>query len=185
MSNPSPTPPGAATASEVSAVDPRQLPVRVVDGEFFRHTAPKRAPLAVPHTARASGRYHRKGQQPRLYASSTRDTAWGELFRHTEPEVSPFEVRRRMSKLRVSALPVLDLTDAGVQGQLGITKRNLIRNRPAVCRRIADLARQAPDRFGGLLAPSAADPSEHTLVGSVNGFQITSKSRTHASARLR
>jgi RES domain-containing protein len=139
-------------------LDPASLPVRTISGEFFRHTAPGRDALDVPRRAFAAGRYHRKRQEPRLYASSSRDAAWGELFRHSEPEVSPFEVRRRMSRLEVTDLPVLDLTDPDVRDLLDVTERNLTGNRYADCRRIADLVRRAPGRFGGILAPSAADP---------------------------
>lgn len=144
--------------------DATRLPVTTVAGEFFRHTAPRQLALDIPLRATATGRYHRKRQEPRLYASSTRDAAWAELFRHTEPEISPFEVRRRMSVLSVRDLPVLDLTDASTREQLGVTSRNLTSNRHSDCRRLADLARQAPARFGGILAPSAVDPNAHTLV---------------------
>lgn len=146
------------------AVDPDGLPVRIVRGTFFRHTAPSRDALDVPPRALATGRYHRKRQEPRLYASSSEDAAWGELFRHTEPEISPFEVRRTMSTLRVVDLPVLDLTDPVVRSTLGVTERNLTSARYADCRRIADIARQVPHRFGGILAPSAAAPGAETLV---------------------
>jgi RES domain-containing protein len=147
------------------ALDPASLPVRTISGEFFRHTAPSRDALDVPPQAFAAGRYHRTRQEPHLYASSSWDAAWGELFRHSEPEVSPFEVRRRMSRLKVTDLPVLDLTDPDVRDLLGVTERNLTGNRYADCRRIADLVRRAPGRFGGILAPSAADPERAaTLV---------------------
>jgi RES domain-containing protein len=144
--------------------DPATLPVRRVSGTFWHHGSPSRDPLELPERAPASGRYHAKGQQPRLYASSTRDAAWGELFRHVYGPLSPFEVKRRMAKLDVIDLPVLDLTDAAVRRQLGVTEQELVGNRYRACQLIASLARRRPDRFGGILAPSAAVPNATTLV---------------------
>lgn len=144
--------------------DPGTLPVRRISGTFWRHGSPARDPLELPERAPASGRYHAKGQQPRLYASSTRDAAWGELFRHVYGPLSPFEVKRRMAKLDVVGLPVLDLTDAAVRRQLGITEQELVGNRYRACQLIASLARRRPDRFGGILAPSAASEDTTTLV---------------------
>jgi RES domain-containing protein len=103
-------------------------------------------------------------QEPRLYASSTVDGMWGELFRHVEPEISPFEVRRRQSELRVTNLPVLDLTDPDVRALFNVTRSNLVGNRYADCRAIADIVRLAPVRFGGILAPSAVGVNAKTLV---------------------
>jgi RES domain-containing protein len=154
----------AAAHQGREALDPASLPVRTISGEFFRHTAPSRDARDVPRQALAAGRYHRKREEPPLYASSHERAAWGELFRHSEPEISPFEVRRRMTRLRVTDLPILDLTDPEIRRLLGVTEKNLVSNRYANCRRIADLARRAPRRFGGILAPSAADPEAATLV---------------------
>jgi len=68
----------------------------------------------------------------------------------------------------VTGLPVLDLIDPDVRTELGVTTRQLTGSHSsqiAACRRIADLVRRAPERFGGILAPSAADPEgSETLV---------------------
>jgi hypothetical protein len=64
----------------------------------------------------------------------------------------------------VANLPVLDLTSPEVRKTLGVSEAQLKSNRPATCRKIADLARRRPDRFGGILAPSAAGPYETLVV---------------------
>jgi RES domain-containing protein len=144
--------------------DPGGLPVRVVSGIFWRHCSPACAALGLPERALSSARWHRKGQQPRLYACSSPEAAWGELFRHVPAGLSRFEVGRRMAKLEVSALPVLDLTDAGVRRRLGVTRQELVGARCQACQAIATLLRERPDRFGGILAPLPARPQEHALV---------------------
>lgn len=144
--------------------DPATLPARSISGTFWRHSSPSHDALELPERAPAAGRYHVKGHQPRIYASSTRDAAWGELFRHVYGPLSPFEVKRRMAKLQVVDLPVLDLTDPAVRRQLGVTEEELVRNRYRACQLIASLVRRRPDRFGGILAPSAASRQATTLV---------------------
>ena len=53
---------------------------------------------------------------------------------------------------------MLDLTNEAVRRQLGIPAQELTGERLRACQAIATLARRRPDRFGGILAPSAADP---------------------------
>jgi RES domain-containing protein len=144
--------------------DPSDLPVRTISGTFYRQTSPRRSALELDERAPASGRYHVKGQQPRIYASSSEEAAWGELFRHFLGPVSPFEIKRRMSHLTVTDLPVLDLTDLDVCRQLGIPQLELVGNRYRACQLVASLVRRRPDRFGGVLAPSAASEDATTLV---------------------
>ena len=156
--------------------DPSRLPRRRLTGTFWRQVSPSRDPLELPERARASGRYHVKGQQPRIYASSTRDAAWGELFRHVYGSVSPFEVKKRMARLDVVDLPVLDLTSAAVRRQLGVRTPDLVADQYRACQLIAALVRRRPDRFGGILAPSAASADATTLV-------IFSEWRHHARVR--
>src|SRR4051812_17634657 len=117
--------PAPRRRSTVGPNDPYRLPVRTLAGDFFRQTSPHRDALDLLASAPAGGRFHRRGEEPPAYASRARDTAWAEQVRHNSPEISPFEVKRRMSRLSVSGLPVLDLTDPAVRGQLGVTKRQL------------------------------------------------------------
>lgn len=140
-------------------------PERVITGTFWRNTSPGRDALQLPAKARASARYHRRGQAPPLYAASDRDASWGELFRHTDPSiVSPFEIRRRMSRLEVDRLPVLDLTDPDVRAVLHVTEAQLTSNDLRDCQRVADLVASEPARYGGILGPSASKPGETTLA---------------------
>jgi RES domain-containing protein len=148
-----------------AAKDPNSFPVRFVSGTFFRQTSPKYRATELPRKAYGAGRNHKDGREPPMYASSTMDAAWGELFRHhLDPDLSPFEVRRRMSTLRVQALPVLDLTDPAVRARMGVTEEQLTSNDYAVCEAITSAVRRSPGRFGGVLEPSAAIPREATLV---------------------
>lgn len=149
----------------VRALDPNDLPARRIAGTFFRQTSPKYRATDLPCRAEGDGRNHRDGREPPLYSSSSKDAAWGELFRHHfEADVSPFEVRRRLSTLRVTDLPVLDLTDPGVRARLGVTSDDLTDNDYSICQAITELALRHPGRFGGILQPSAAIPGEQTLV---------------------
>jgi RES domain-containing protein len=136
-----------------------------MSGIFWRNTAPARDALDLPAVARSSARYHRRGHPPPLYAASEREASWGELFRHTDAAVvSPFEIRRRMSELSVVELPVLDVTDQNVREALRVTEAQLASNDYRHCRRVAALVWESPDRYGGILAPSAAKRGAHTLA---------------------
>jgi RES domain-containing protein len=147
------------------ATDPNGLPVRTVAGTFFRQTAPKYLATDLPARADGEGRNHEDGREPPMYGSSSEDASWGEMFRHhLDPDLSPFEIRRRMSTLAITDLPVLDLTDADVRAQLKVTEEDLTANDYAVCQAITAMARRTPGRFGGILQPSAAIHSEQTLV---------------------
>jgi len=150
-------PPGAG-------IDLEQVPVVTLEGRWWRQTAPRYDALSLPHRANRGGRCHRGGKEARLYASSTRNTAWAELFRHTSPEVSPFEVKRRMSELHVAGLPVVDFLESENRARFGVSERALVSNNVGSCRKLTDLLRQRPDRFGGLILPAAAIPGEETLV---------------------
>lgn len=88
--------------------------------------------------------------------------AW-ELLRHWgEEEISPFEVIRRVGRVRVNDLEVLDLTDPQVRDQLRVTVEELVSDDLSRCQELATEARAAG--FEGILAPSAALEDETTLV---------------------
>ena len=140
------------------------VPVRGGTGRWWRQTSPRYGPLDLLERARQGGRCHRKHEPSPCYTSSTETTAWGELFRHVYGEVSPFEMRRRMSEIEVRHLPVVDFEDPYVRNMFSVSERSLVSNNYASCRKIADLLRQRPDRFGGMILPSAAVPGERTLV---------------------
>lgn len=142
---------------------PEPPPHRVLSGTYYRQTDARVAVLATYEDARSGGRYHAKGSESPVYASSNPDAAWGELFRHVEDGVSPFEVKRRMNRLQVTDLVVLDLTDPDIRTALGVSERDLTSNALKTCRRLARFARRWSD-FDGILAPSAAVSGMETLV---------------------
>lgn len=110
-----------------------------------------------------TGRYHRAGGPGIWYASSTENGAWAELFRHHEPaRVSPLEVIRRIGRVRVTGLQVLDLTNARVREVLDISERELTDDDLTRCQEIADYAREAG--YDALLAPSAALAGQRTIA---------------------
>jgi RES domain-containing protein len=143
----------------------RLPPPRRISGTYWRHTSPRRDALDLPAAAPAAARYHRRGEPAPLYLSSDRDACWAELFRHVDAAVvSPFEVMRRMTRVAVTDLPVLDLTDPRAREALALTEAQLVGNEYRHCRRAADLVRRHARRYGGILAPSAAAPDATTLV---------------------
>jgi RES domain-containing protein len=125
--------------------------------------------LDFPDPARSVGRYHDVGGPGAWYASSTERAAWAELARHITTEgLSPFEIRRRVGRVLVDDLTVLDLTGHSVSADLGVAEAALVGDDYAACRHLAELARgRGAD---GLLAPSAALPGELTLVVFATGI---------------
>jgi hypothetical protein len=76
--------------------------------------------------------------------------------------VDPFELRRRVGRVKVDRLQVLDLTDPSVRAAVGLEEADLVGDDYAKTQAIAFAAAAAG--FGGLLAPSAALPGRRTLV---------------------
>jgi RES domain-containing protein len=130
----------------------------------FWHQGPVRHPLtSFPDPAVSDGRYHRRGETGVWYASDREQAAWAEMLRHfTDDGVDPFEIRRRIGRVRVVGLSVLDLTDFSVQHALGLTEADLIGDDYAATQAVAAAARDVG--FDGLLAPSAALAGRLTLV---------------------
>jgi hypothetical protein len=75
--------------------------------------------------------------------------------------VSPFEVRRRVDRVRVS-LVVLDLTQQRSIAALGLLPEQLVADDLSICQELAEQAQSAG--FEGILAPSAALSGEVTLA---------------------
>lgn len=151
--------------SAIKEIRPRKLTRR------FWHQGPTgRALLSFPSPATYGARYHRAGSGGTWYASSRERAAWAELFRHHQsPELSPFEVRRRVGRVRVEDLAVLDLTDPEVRERIGVTEDELVSGDLSLCQAIGDSASRAG--FDGILAPSAAIPGEATLAVFPNGMK--------------
>lgn len=113
--------------------------------------------------ASTDGRYHRRQGPGVWYASDQEQAAWAELFRHfTEEGVDPFEVRRRVGRVVVEGLEVLDLTSEQVRATLGLTLEDLVGD--DYQRTQAVTAAAANAGYQGILAPSAALDGRRTLV---------------------
>lgn len=103
------------------------LAAREVSGSFW-HQGPTRYELtSFADPAVSEGRYHRRGGPGAWYASDQEQGAWAELMRHFVDEgVDPFEIRRRIGRVEVEDLRVLDLTDAKAREALGVSEAQLI-----------------------------------------------------------
>lgn len=146
------------------------MPARTISGNFWHQGATGRLLRSFISPSPGDGRYHREGGPGAWYASSKERAAWAELFRHhTSAELSPLEVRRRVGKVEVRNLDVLDLTDPDVRDALGVDEDALIDDDIGLCQDIAEAARSAG--FSGILAPSAALLDERTLVVFPNGMR--------------
>lgn len=138
------------------------LPRRHLRGTFWHQGATGHDLTSFADPAISEGRYHQAGGAGVWYASDQEQAAWAELFRHLlATELDAFEVRRRVGKVVVNDLEVLDLTDATVRDSLGLGSLRLggrrLRPHPAsgnsgsgrrICRHSGS--------FGG--APWAPDP---------------------------
>lgn len=140
-----------------------ELPVRVLSGRWWHQNAPRFALLSCADPATVDARYQRQGEPGVWYASSRERSAWAELLRHTaSPDLSPFHLRRRVGRVRVNDLRVLDLTDPDVRQRVSITELDLVGDDYRNCQRLAAGARAAG--LDGILAPSAALPGHQTLA---------------------
>lgn len=139
------------------------LPRRRLSRSVWHQTRPGNALLQFEDPATYDGRYHRAGRPGAWYASLTERGAWAELFRHWDQhEISPFEVRRRVGRARITDLVVLDLTDPAVRKHLEVREPDLTGDDLESCQELAKQARAAG--FEGILAPSGALDGETTLV---------------------
>lgn len=119
--------------------------------------------ISFADPATSTGRYHRLGGPGVWYGSSQQQACWAELFRHfLDSGVDPFEVRRRVGKVTVRGLAVLDLTDGAVLATLHVADADLVGDDYTISQELAAAALTAG--FAGLLAPSAALPGRQTLV---------------------
>lgn len=136
---------------------------RSVTGSFWRQSAPQFPLDSIPPQGRG-GRYDRQDGPGMLYASESERGAWAELFRHQSgvPEVSLHLLKRRIGRIDVVDLRVLDLTDQLVRERLGVVDDDLVGDDYAVCQALADAARAAG--FEGVLAPAGGLPGHKTLV---------------------
>ncbi len=144
--------------------DSRDLVSRILPTQRFWHQGPvRRDVVSVPNSPQYGARFHVAAGPAAWYASSTQQGAWAELFRHfLDAGVDPFEVRRRVARVRVESLRVLDLTSDATRRSVGVSLDELHGDDYAACQRVAQLARERG--FDGILAPSAALANNTTLV---------------------
>lgn len=143
---------------------PHDLRVRQLSAQQFWHQGSvRRDVVSLVESPHYDARFHVAGGPAAWYASSTQQGAWAELFRHfLDDGVDPFEVRRRVARVRVAGLRVLDLTKQDVREAVGITLTELTGDDYAACQRIAQIARD--NGLDGILSPSAALANNTTLV---------------------
>ena len=139
------------------------LPIREIRDQYYWHQGPARHDVDyMPVSPTYGGRFHVAGGHGVWYASSTQEGAWAEFFRHfLDSGVDPFEVRRRVGRVRVDSMKVLDLTEVVGRQTIGITLDDLTGDDYEQCRRVAALARD--HGLDGILSPSAALPGSLTL----------------------
>jgi RES domain-containing protein len=133
-----------------------------LSGTFWHQAGPGWKPLSFADPATVDSRYSPEGAAGAWYGSSQEQGAWAEFLRHFTQAISPAEVKRRMARVRVTDLAVLNLTDANVVRTLGVDPNDLTSDDTSTCQ---TLARQAvADGYEGILAPSAALPGRRTLA---------------------
>lgn len=141
----------------------QEIQLTKIDRRVWHQGRPRWACTSCADPAQTYGRYHRLGGRGVWYASTSARAAWAELLRHTEdPLPSPFEVKRKIGRVHVVSLRVLDLTNPDVSQSLGLRANDLTGDDVAACQDVSDLAAEAGAQ--GLLAPSAALPGHKTLV---------------------
>lgn len=117
--------------------------------------------------APGEARCHRAGDPWPLYASLDAETAWAEWSAATRGEVDPSGERRRLWRLEVTELDVVDLRREETRRELRVDLAALTGPRD----RAQGLARRAR-RLGakGMVLPSAAYPDHWNLVVFPAGF---------------
>lgn len=140
-----------------------RLEARRLTGAFWHQGAARFSVPSFADPASTDGRYHRRQGPGVWYASDQEQAAWAELFRHfTEEGVDPFEVHRRVGRVVVEGLEVLDLTSGQVRATLGLTLEDLIGDDYQRTQAVTAAATNAG--YQGILAPSAAMDGRRTLI---------------------
>jgi RES domain-containing protein len=133
-----------------------------------RQTGIDRPALPPDRPAPVDGRYHRAGDPWPVYASLEPATAWAEWRSSSGGAIDPARERRRLWRIEVSDLAVLDLRRDDAAAALEI-ERDALRGPREIAQPVAERAR----RLGadGMIVPSAADPDGWNLVVFRSGFE--------------
>jgi RES domain-containing protein len=143
------------------------VPVTRFSGRVHRQTGLDTPAFPPDRPAPTEGRYHRPGDPWPLYASLEPATAWAEWSAATGGRIDPGSERRRLWRIDVAGLPVVDLRDADAVTALRASIGQLVGPRGAAQR----LARRVRAAGGmGMIVPSAAHPGHWNLVVFPEGF---------------
>jgi RES domain-containing protein len=143
------------------------VPLTRFSGRVHRQTGLDTPAFPPDRPAPTEGRYHRPGDPWPLYASLESATAWAEWSAATRGAIDPGTERRRLWRIDVSGLPVVDLRDADAVTALGASIKQLIGPR-AAAQRMVRRARAAGAM--GMIVPSAAHAGHWNLVVFPEGF---------------
>lgn len=140
-------------------VDPTRVaaaPLAAFSGEGWRHLSPRHDPLSGEGARLNGGRFNPAGSFPVLYICRTRPCAVAELRRLGERHAVGVEglLPRRLYRYDIRLDRVLDLTDAGVRGKVGLGLEVLTGPDWAACQELGETAHALGVQ--GLLSPSAA-----------------------------
>lgn len=142
---------------------------------MHRQTGVDTPALPPDRPAPVAGRYHRARSGWPLYASLEPATAWAEWRAATGGAVDPRGVMRRLWKLRVRDLPVVDLRRPEARAELGIELADLVGDRAGPQR--AAVAARARGALG-MIVPSAARPNAWNLVVFPDGLESVTPGRS-------
>lgn len=94
------------------------------EGTYHGPVVADRALTSLADPGLSNGRCHRVGGVGVWYASDQEQASWAELMRHfVDDGVDPFELRRRVGRVKVDRLQVLDLTDPAARAAVGGSRR--------------------------------------------------------------
>jgi RES domain-containing protein len=150
------------------------LPTREYSGVLFRNVAPGYPGLSGEGARRIGGRWNPRNSFPVLYTATDIGTAALEVLRTaaklgiSEQDLLP----RNLVTIVVSLNRILDLTDAAVRQEAGISTAVLKDDDTRICQAIGDAAHYLG--FEGVLANSAAGPGE-TLAIFLNRLRARSR----------
>lgn len=128
---------------------------------MVRQTGVDTPALPPDRPAPSDARYHRAGDPWPLYASLEPATVWAEWNAATRGAIDPASERRRLWRIDVDGLRVIDLRRPAVRAELGVELADLTgprRDAQALATRARAVGAE------GIVAPSAAHEGHWNLV---------------------